>query len=256
MKDIFGIIPLLLVGGVAWLLFYGGANGASALSPLDWTIALLTLVWLVAIVTVPWNIYFQARAVLAEAGESRKREIHIDEEKIAYTKRWSDRALLIAVLLHVATAIGMYFLASAGVSFIGYFGAGAALALTVVRPITRLYAYVRQRLVTIGEEIAYPRHDVVSLKFTVENLTARVKALEEKLDADNEYSWAAERARAETVQQDKLDFLRHRLDSLEETNKLAHEQISRDAQNVTAKAMADVAIVSHVREIIRFFKDA
>jgi hypothetical protein len=155
----------------------------------------LTLVWLVAIATVPWNIYFQARGILAEAEESRKREIHIDEEKIAYTKRWSDRALLTGVLLHITTAAGMYFLASAGVSFIGYFGAGAALALTVVRPITRLYAYVRQRLVTIGEEIAYPRHDVVSLKFTVENLTVRVKALEEKLDADNEYSWAAERAR-------------------------------------------------------------
>jgi hypothetical protein len=46
------------------------------------------------------------------------------------------------------------------------------------------------------------------------------------------------------------------LDSLEETNKLAHEQISRDAQNAMAKGMVEAAIVSHVREIIRFFKDA
>jgi hypothetical protein len=33
-KDIFGIIPFLLVGGIAWLLFYGGADDASPLSPL------------------------------------------------------------------------------------------------------------------------------------------------------------------------------------------------------------------------------
>jgi hypothetical protein len=41
----------------------------------------LTLVWLVAIATVPWNIYFQARGILAEAEESRKREIQIDKKK-------------------------------------------------------------------------------------------------------------------------------------------------------------------------------
>lgn len=52
-------------------------------------------------------------------------------------------------------------------------------------------------------------------------------------------------------QQRKLEALRQRTDDLAETNKLDHEKISRDTQNAISQAMA--AIVSHVREIIRFF---
>lgn len=57
-------------------------------------------------------------------------------------------------------------------------------------------------------------------------------------------------------QQRKLEALRQHTDDLVETNKLDHEKISRDAQNAMSQAMADAAIVSHVREIIRFFKES
>ena len=254
MRELFGIIPLILLGGIAWLLFHGG--GISAISSLDWIIGLLTLVWLIVIVTVPWNIYFQARTIVAEAGESKKRGIAVDDTKIAYTKTWADRALLIAIVLHIATATGMYFLASAGISFIGYFGAGAALILTVVRPVVRSYEYVRKRLATISEEIVYPREDIQTMKATVEEIKNAVERLQERLDTDSEYSWASEQMAALNEQARKLEALRQRTDDLAEINKLDHEKISRDAQNAMSQAMADAAIVSHVREIIRFFKES
>ncbi|MBD1208736.1 MAG: hypothetical protein H9535_09915 [Ignavibacteria bacterium] len=57
-------------------------------------------------------------------------------------------------------------------------------------------------------------------------------------------------------QQRKLEALRQRTNDLAETNKLDHEKISRDAQNAMSQAMADAAIVSYVRKIIRFFKES
>ncbi|MCS6808197.1 MAG: hypothetical protein RML40_06135 [Bacteroidota bacterium] len=254
MRELSGVILLVLLGGTAWVFLYGG--GTYALSPLDWTIGLLTLLWLITIVTVPWNIYFQTRTVLAEAEESRRRAIPVAEDKIAYTKRWSERALLLALGLHLATAAGMYALSVAGISFIGYFGAGAALILTFVRPIARGYDYVRKRLSAILQEITYPREDVVTLKNKLADLENTVKALEQRLDTTEPSSWAAGQIRATEALQAKLDQLRQRLDSFIETNKLEHEQITRDAQNSMAQAMADAAIVNHVREILRFIKSA
>lgn len=222
----------------------------------DWIVALLTLLWLIGIVTVPWNIYFQTRTILVEAEESKKRDITVEEENISYAKRWSERALVLAVALHLATALGMYFLATFGVSFIGYFGAGAALILTFVRPIARGYRYVRERLATIREEISYPREDIVSLKETVKEIKNVVERLEKRLDTSLEESWAAEQERSLEALRTKLDLMRQRIDDIAETNKLDHEKISRDAQNAMAQAMADAAIVNHVREIVRFFKEA
>ncbi len=252
MREIFGIIVLMLLGSVAWIFIHGFGTVA----PLDWIIALLTLLWLIGIVTVPWNIYFQTRAILVEAEESKKRDISVEEHKIAYAKRWSERALVLALVLHLATALGMYFLAAFGVSFIGYFGAGAALMLTVVRPVVRGYEYVRKRLATIREETTYPREDVVSLKAQVEDMKATLEMLEKRLDASDSDSWAAKQEQNMEALRTKLDLIRHRIDDALETNKLDHEKISRDAQNAMAQAMADAAIVNHVREIVRFFKEA
>jgi hypothetical protein len=252
--SVLGIIILVILGGLAWLLLQAG--GVSGIAPLDWIIGVCTLVWLIVIVTVPWNIYFQARSIVAEAHESSKRGIAIDDEKIAYTKRWADRALLLAILLHAATTLGMFYLATAGISFMGYFGAGAALILTFVRPVVRAYEYVRMRLTSINQEILYPREDIVTLKSDVETLKESLESIQTKLDTTHEYSWASEVETRFAEHAQTLERVRQRIDSLQETNKLEHEKIVRDAENATSKAMADAAIVSHVREIVRFFKDA
>lgn len=249
-----GIIGLVTVAGIAWLILHAG--GVSSIAPLDWIISLCTLVWLIVIVTVPWNIYFQARGIVVESAESEKRGITIDDEKIAYTKRWADRALLLAILLHAATALGMLYLATAGISFMGYFGAGAALILTVVRPIVRGYEYVRKRLAAINQEILYPREDIVELKAQVERLKSDMEGAQFKLDTTEEHSYAHTIESRFEEHSQTLERLRQRLDNFQESNKLEHEKIVRDAENATSKAMADAAIVSHVREIIRFVKEA
>jgi hypothetical protein len=255
MKELSSVGGLLLMGGIVWaVLHWSGVN--IGITPLDWVVGLLTLVWLLVIVTVPWNIYFQARSIVAESEESLKRGIALDEEKLSYTKQWANRALMIAVVLHLATAAGMLYLATAGISFIGYFGAGAAVILTIVRPIARGYEYVRKRLTSINEEILYPREDIVSLKATVEMLKTSVEGLTTKLDTEYEHSWAAEKEREFAGYRSTLETLRRRLDDTVESNKLEHEKIVRDTQNTMLQAVGDAGIVNHVREILRFFKEA
>ncbi len=250
-----GIFGVLILGGIAWLIATSiGTIGH--LSPIDWSVALVSLVWLLGIVTIPWNIYFQARTIIAEAEESAKRGITVESSDVAYTKRWSERALLLAVCLHIASAIGMYFLASAGVSFMGYFGAGASLLLTFVRPLARGYEYVRKRLARIRQEISYPREDVVGLKAEVERLEREIESLRFTLNTEEEQSWASGVESRIAEGSTNAERLRQRFDTLQETNKLEHEKIARDAENASAKALADAAIVSHVREIVRFFKEA
>jgi hypothetical protein len=253
-NSVIGIIALVILGGLAWLILSTG--GTHTISSLDWIIGLCTLAWLIIIVTVPWNIYFQARAIIVESVESKKRGITIDDEKITYTKRWADRALLLAITLHIATAMGMLYLATAGISFIGYFGAGAALILTIIRPIIRGYEYVRKRLSAINQEILYPREDIVEIRVKVETLQTNVEQLQFSLNTTEGNSWANDIESRFTNHNEMLEHLRQRLDNLQETNKLEHEKIARDAENAASKAMADAAIISHVREIIRFVKDA
>ncbi|TAE31544.1 MAG: hypothetical protein EAZ92_02700 [Candidatus Kapaibacterium sp.] len=250
-----GIFGVVLLGGIAWLIVQS-IGTVGHLSPIDWGVALVSLLWLLGIVTIPWNIYFQARTIVSEAEESEKRGITVESSDIAYTKRWADRALLLAVCLHAASAVGMYFLASAGISFMGYFGAGASLLLTFVRPVARGYEYVRKRLARIRQEISFPREDVVRLRADVERLEQELTSLRFQLSTDEEQSWASGIESRLTEHSAHTERLRQRLDTLQETNKLEHEKIARDAENASAKALADAAIVSHVREIVRFFKEA
>ncbi len=254
MKEFFGLLAFAAVAALGWLVWK--MVDVSAIPPLDWIIGILGLLWLLTIVTVPWNIHFQAREVLTEADESRKHGIEVDEQNIAYTQAWVQRSLTMAVGLHIATALLMLWLAVSGVSFLGYFGAGAALLLTFARPIMRAYQYVRRRLTDIRSHISYPREDVVELRTKVNEIATNVDELLKRLDATNDYSWAFAQEQAQTRQSEELEELRILLDDLREANKLDHEKISRDAQNAMAQVMGDAAIVSHVREIVRFFKQA
>ena len=71
-------VTVLLTFGIFQWLYIPAGNF------LDWIIGGASFWWLLVIVTVPWNIHFQAKEVLAEAEQSTKNEIPVDEQQVKY----------------------------------------------------------------------------------------------------------------------------------------------------------------------------
>jgi gas vesicle protein len=242
-------LSLLVFVALEWL---GVASGRF----IDWLVGIASFWWLLAIVTVPWNLYFQAREVLAEAEYSAQRGIVVREERLTLVRVWARRSLLLALALHLLSALGLYLLAATGISAVGYLSAGAALLLTGLRPAIRAYRYVAGLLFMIEEELRYPRDDVVTLRTNLDDLTERVKRLESLLNTEDKDSWAAQRQHELRNLQHQTENLSSKLRTLHEENQAAHTRLKHDAQHAIAQIAADLQLLEHVREVVRFFKSA
>ncbi len=223
---------------------------------LDWVLSVIIFWWLLVLVTLPWNMHFRAKEVLGEAAASRKKNIPVNDEEVAYVKRVYQRSFVMAVLLHLASAIGLYALAATGVSVVGYIGCGAALLLTGLRPAIRAYEYVVSRLGSISREIKFPREDVLKLRGRVKHLEESVKHLQKHLNPKEADSWAAGQQKLLQALQEDVNTLRVTLENLRVQNQSEHDRLSHDAQHAIAQMSEDGQVLEHVREIIRFFKTA
>jgi hypothetical protein len=212
--------------------------------------------WLLVLVTLPWNMHFRAKEVLLDAATSEEKGIATKPEEIEYVRRVFRRSFIMAIALHLASAIGLYVLAATGISVIGYIGSGAALLLTGLRPAIRAYEYVVSRLTKISREIKYPREDVCELRQRVTSLEEKVKHLNFRLNPKEPASWAAEQQKLLQVIQEEVNKLRVALENLRVANQSEHDHLSRDAQHAIAQITEDGQFLEHVREIIRFFKTA
>lgn len=243
------LLSLLTFAGLQWLQLPVG-------SLIDWLIGGASFIWLVLIVTVPWNIHFQAKQVLADAELSEDKQILVDEQQLGYVKTVARRSWLLAVLLHVASAIGLYILSATGISTIGYISSGAALLLTGLRPAVAAYQYFLVRLNLIQHRFMYPRQDVVELRDRFAQIEMTVKTLEEQLNPELSYSWAAKQQRGLEDTQTAIARLSASLEELRATNLTDHDRLSREARQAIAQLSVDGQFLDHVREIIRFFKSA
>lgn len=244
------VVLLLLVFGILqWLQVPAGDF-------LDWAIAGASFWWLMVIVTVPWNVYFQAKEVLAEAEQSRQKNIAIDEKQLRYVNSLAKRSLPIALGLHLLSAIGLYFLAATGISAVGYISSGAALLLTFLRPAVRGYEYIAQRLYAIKQEFKYPREDAIELRYRVEVIEEALRNLQEQLNPENPQSWVTRLQRDLEATQQQLTRVGASLEDLRTNNQAQHDQLGKEAQRAIAQLSADAQFLDSVREIIRFFKSA
>lgn len=241
------IFLLLAFGLLQWLHLPAG-------NFLDWVIGGASFWWLLVIVTVPWNIHFQAKEVLAEADQSAEKGIPVDENKIKYVKLLALRSLLAALALHLISAIGLYILAIAGISAVGYFGSGAALLLTILRPAVRGYEYLAARLAMIREQVKYPREDIVEVRNRLADIESNVKVLQDQLNSEDPSSWATSQQRYLEATRNDLTRIAASLEELRATNQAEHERLTREAQRAIAQLSEDGQFLDHVREIIRFFK--
>jgi hypothetical protein len=222
------------------------------LSPnLDAIIGIITLLWLYFVVTVPWNMYFQARQVLFDARLSGQRSITIDPEAVSYAQRWARIALAIAIGLHIATALALCGVAISGVGLVGWLGAAASIVLTLVRPGLRAYAHVRDRLGRFAQEIDVPREDAIELRRRLNLVEQQLETLTEQINHSNQESLQRMQdieSRATAAADTHVNLAEH--------TRLELVRVERDAKNTVAQILGDAAVVGHVRELVRFFKQA
>jgi hypothetical protein len=223
---------------------------------IDWLIGASIFIWLIIIVTVPWNVYFQAKSVLDQATISRQNGINIDEDQLPYVRSLQTRSLILALVLHLISAIALYILAASGVGTVGYVGAIAALLLTILRPAISAYEYISQRLRAILQQINYPREDIMLLSQRFTNLEESVRLINEQLSTENPYSLATKYEQFATETRKDLSRLGANVEDLRATNDLDHERLSRESQQAIAQLSTDGQFLDNVREIIRFFKSA
>lgn len=248
-NSIVGIVVtvLLAFGLLQWFHVPAG-------SFLDWVIGGASFWWLLVIVTVPWNIHFQAKQVLAEAAQSREKEIPVDEKQVQYVQGLAKRSLWVALGLHLFSAIGLYTLAATGISTVGYISSGAALLLTILRPAISAYEYLYARLTMISQEWKYPREDIFELRNRFSEIEQKIKSLEEQLNPEESYSLPATQERFTEETRRELAKIAANLEELRATNQAEHERLLREARNAIAQLSTDGQFLDHVREIIRFFK--
>ena len=244
-----GILLLLIFAILQWLHVPAG-------SFIDWVIAIAIFEWLLVIVTVPWNIHFEAKEVLAQAAESTEKGIVVDDKQVKYVNLLASRSLVVALALHLGSAIALYALSATGISAVGYLSSGAALLLTVLRPAIRGYQYLASRLTTIRRQFLYPREDIVELRSRFADLESTVRNWETKFNSEDPNSWVALQERQQRATRIELTTLAASVEDLRSTNQAEHTKLARDAESAIAQLTSDGQFLNHVREIIRFFKES
>ncbi|GAB4328486.1 MAG: hypothetical protein OHK0038_02320 [Flammeovirgaceae bacterium] len=265
MKHLFGFLSVALVVS---LLLYGGLKllEIEIGTLLDWFVGISSFLWLIVICTVPWDAHFRAREVLDDAKISKRKDILVIEESLDYVKKVAKRSLVVAISLHIISALGLYYVAASGVSVVGYFSAGAAVLLTFLRPSVRYYEYLQQHLATIRQEFRYPREDLRELLSKVDSLLVKVENIENTLSTEeNKTSWRKEvnqhisklyedlEKLDKTVAQNKENAEQKRLSAeqklLDEVNKVRQESKAN-----LDKLTTDSKILDSVRELANFVK--
>jgi hypothetical protein len=222
----------------------------------DWLIGGTIFVWLLIVVIVPWNIYFRAKQVLTDGEISQEKGIFVDYKQINFAKVWAGRSLAIALGLHLISATVLYVLALNGVGAWGYWGAVAALLLTILRPIVRAYEYLSARLSQIGEQVKYPREDIVELRNRSIDVEQTLNQLSDRLNLQSPNSWAAQQQELIADLRRQIAVLKAQLIEMQAKHDQDLERVSRESRQAIAQLTLDGQFVEHIREIIRFFKSA
>jgi hypothetical protein len=254
-KDVFPtlifitFLVLITFGVLQWMQIPKGTL-------IDWIIGIAAFWWLLIIVTLPWNMHFQAKEVLDDVKISQEKNLKVNVTDIDYVKKIANRYLVIALALHIISAITLYILAYLEISPIGYWGAGLALLLMGLRPAIRMQAYIIQKLYSIKQEVYYPREDAYELRNLANELKMRLENVEYQLDGSNKDSFSTLTSKDIELLKEGLKKLRTQTESLDVKNQAEHERLSRKSEDALAKLGEDAQFLGQVRDLIRFIKTA
>lgn len=252
MKNVFQFITTVFI---LFLIGYGVIHffEIEIVNLVDWIVGLSTFVWLVAIVVIPWNAHFRAKEVLYDAKISQRKNILVIEESLAYVEKVADRSLYVAIGLHIFSALILFIIAKMGISPVGYYGAGAALLLTLFRPTVQFYEYLKTRLAEIKKEFRMPREDVHELLNTIKIMQKEIKEIEKMLSVKADSgSW---RLNVEQTNRDifnKIDDLKSNLIGFQKETNEEIDGVKTEAKQQFDKLVADSQILESVRVLAQF----
>ncbi|HAS45943.1 MAG TPA: hypothetical protein DCS93_36005 [Microscillaceae bacterium] len=251
MKQVGKLLGIVLILGLGALVIYAILHWLSTPPGtfVDWMVGIAATIWLIVIVTVPWNLHFEAKAVLQDAHRSKERDIQVDHQELAYAQKVAKNSLWIALGLHLISAVALYALAHFEVSVVGYFGAGATLLLTLLRPAIRAYEFISARLATLKQEVSFPREDVLSLQYKVQEIESNLQYLQQA-HAD-QTNIQEQNFQAHTQQ---LSVLKKDLSDLTNANEEAHSRLAEETRHAVAQLTEDGKFINNIVEIIRFVK--
>jgi hypothetical protein len=242
-------IALLAFGLLNWFQMPTG-------SLWDWAIGIGIFEWAMLIVTVPWNIYFKARAAVQTGKESQQEGISVDDRQIQYANGIATKSLIVAIGLHIGTAIGLYWLAINGITALGYWSSIGVLLLTLLRPAISTYEYLAIRLGAMQEQFAYPRADILELRGRFQDLEYRVTQLASQLDADDDTSWLSQQNYRWENNREEIAKLKVAIADLKASNESDHQRLTQEARQAISQITVDGQFLEHARELVRFFKTA
>jgi hypothetical protein len=242
-------VALLAFGLLQWFQIPAG-------SLWDWAIGIGIFEWAVLIVTVPWNIYFSAQSALQTGQESQAKGITVDDQQIQYANNIATKSLIVAISLHLGTAIGLYWLAASGITALGYWSSVGVLLLTLLRPAISTYNYLAARLQTMQEQFAYPRADIFELRDRFQQLEYRVDQLAAQLDPNEDTSWLNNQNHRWENVRDETAKISAALADAKASNELDHQRLAQEAKQAISQITVDGQFLEHARELIRFFKEA
>ncbi|MEM7105512.1 MAG: hypothetical protein AAF502_20410 [Bacteroidota bacterium] len=222
----------------------------------DWLIIVASFWWLLLITTVPWNLHFKAKEVISDAKDSEDAGIEVNTKDINFAKKISKIYLGVAILLHLASAAGLYFMALKGVSIIGYVGAILALLLTALRPSVRLYEYLSYRLAQMKGRIKFPREDILYVKKELQELKTSLKELFAKLNADNPGSWLSKKEADISALRQDLRSIKLEFESLNTVSETRHTALIKQTESKISMLSEDAQFLNQVRHLLRFIKEA
>jgi hypothetical protein len=247
----FTLIILLVFGILRWLSIPTG-------DLLDWVIGIGSFWWLMFITTIPWDTHFKAKEVLAEAANYRLKDKKqsLNEEDLRYARRISNTYLITAISLHLVSSVGLYLVAYYEISLVGYWGAALAVLLTALRPAMRLYAYIHYRLSMISNQMQYPKQDVYLLESKVQEMQAALAAIEQTLNPDHPHSWRSQTRELLAQNQEQIYQLKKEMQDFRLKQESEMQQVQQKNEQKIAQISEDAQLLSQVRELVRFIKNA
>jgi len=206
------------------------------------------------IVLVPWNIYFEALEVIQEAKQSEKRNIDFDATQLDYVQKLKKGSLLVALALHLISAVGLYAVSWAEISVVGYYGSGAAILLTILRPTIRAYEYISYRLSNIKQEVLYPREDLAELRNEVWQIREELLHLNNYFDREDANSWINKQQKSQQDLGYRVSGLEKSLLALDTKNEQDHQKLTKETRHAIAQLSEDGKFIDNIVEVIRFIK--
>ncbi|OIV35802.1 hypothetical protein BIV57_19710 [Mangrovactinospora gilvigrisea] len=209
----------------------------------------LCLLWLAVLVAVPWNVWFRARAVAADAVESRGRGLAVPQQHGAEASRIARWALRAALAGHLGTTLLLVAVTLLSGRQVGWWFAAFALVSTGFRPLSAFLLALRARLAVLGREVRFPRDDAAEARARADRAATGVRELEARVE---------EQYRAQQETRRVLDALSassfRRTEELDAKLDARVEALGRELEAVVDRLTENREIIAGVRAFVRMLR--